>query len=265
MAQSAKLVQPPLRLGRIGYLALYLAFAAVAVRTLAIEAIRPMLPTYLVLESIFLILYSTVFIWQSLPGWVIHLVFTFQSGLILYILSMRPEFDFLILLYLLLSAQASSTLGGRIRWAWVAVFVLLSGGSLMYHLGVLRGLSLSLTTIAGEIIIPAFMIVNHENEIAQRHSQTLLDDLQETNQQLQLYASQVEDLASLQERNRLARQLHDTASQLVFSISLNIRSAQMILVSDPEHLPEQLESLQAMTSEALAQLRSLITRLRPPS
>ena len=263
--QSLKAVfdQQYARLGPIGYIALYLAFAAVVARTLSLESIRPRLPIYLGFELLILILYSLVFIFPKLPGWLLHLYFALQSALVLWLLSLRPEFDFLILVYLLLSAQASLVLSGHIRWAWVGVFVLLSGGSLMYYLGALRGLSLSLTTIAGEIIVPAFMIVNHENEIARRHSQILLDKLQETNRQLQLYASQVEDLAGLQERNRLARQLHDTTSQLVFSISLNIRSAQMLLVSDPERLPEQLERLQVLTSEALTQLRSLITSLRP--
>jgi signal transduction histidine kinase len=58
--------------------------------------------------------------------------------------------------------------------------------------------------------------------------------------------------------------LHDSVSQLVFSISLTARSAQLLLESDPERLPEQFDRLQALISEALAQLRSLITRLRPP-
>jgi signal transduction histidine kinase len=134
----------------------------------------------------------------------------------------------------------------------------------MFYLGALRGLSLSLTTIAGELVIPAYVIVYCENEIDRRQSQALLSEVQETNERLQLYAGQVEDLAALQVRNRLARQLHDSVSQLVFSISLTARSAQLLLESDPERLPEQFERLQALISEALAQLRSLITRLRPP-
>jgi signal transduction histidine kinase len=164
----------------------------------------------------------------------------------------------------LLSAQASLVFSGYALWVWVGIFVLLSGGSLMFYLGALRGLSLSLTTIAGVIVVPTYIMVYRENELARRRSQVLLGELQETNQRLQLYASQVEDLAVLQERNRLARQLHDTVSQFVFSISLTARSAQVLLESDPMRLPEQLERLQAMTGEALAQLRSLITRLRPP-
>ena len=92
----------------------------------------------------------------------------------------------------------------------------------------------------------------------------MIGELQETHQQLEVYASQVEELAALQERIRLARELHDSVSQLIFSINLNARSAQMLLKKDPARLPEILQRLQALTAEALSQLRSLITQLRPP-
>jgi len=170
----------------------------------------------------------------------------------------------LILLYLLLSAQASQVFRGRMLWFWVGVFVLLSGGSLIYFLGVARGLALSLTTIAAEIVIPTYIIVYNENENASRRSQSLLDELREANQRLQSYSRQVEELAAVQERNRLARGLHDSVSQLIFSISLTARSAQMLLGSNPTRLLEQLERLQSLTGEALSQMRSLITELRPP-
>jgi len=81
---------------------------------------------------------------------------------------------------------------------------------------------------------------------------------------LELYASQVEDLAAVQERNRLARELHDTVSQLIFSINLTTRSVQLLLKKEPARVPEQLSRLQAMSTDALTQLRSLITQLRPP-
>lgn len=255
---------PPPRLGPIGYLALYLVFVAVVARTLAIEGIRPRLPTYLATELFFLVLYTAVLIIPRLPAWLLHLYFALQSVLIIWLLSFRPEFDFLILLYLLLAAQVSLVFSGRMLWSWIGGFILFSAGSLIYFDGLLRGLSLSLTTIAGELVVPAYLLVSRENEIARRQSQALLGKLQESNQRLQAYANQVEDLAALQERNRLARELHDTVSQLVFSISLTTRSAQMLLKSDPASLKEQLERLQSMTGEALAQLRSLISRLRPP-
>jgi signal transduction histidine kinase len=233
-------------------------------RTLSVEGIRPQLSLYLAAELVFLAFYTAAFVFSRLPEWLFHLYFAVQSALAFGLISRYPEFDFLILLYLLLSAQAPMAFYGRKMWAWVGIFISLSAGSLIYYLGPARGLSLSLTTIAGELVVPAFILLNHENEIARRRSQALLGELQQANQRLQLYASQVEDLAALQERNQLARQLHDSVTQLMFSISLTCRSAQALLEKDPARLPEQLERLQTMTSDALAQLRSLIARLRPP-
>ena len=261
--QAQKPIPPP-RLGLIGYLALYLVFAAVLLRTLAIESIRPRLPTYLAAEALFLVLFTIVLILPRLPGWLLHVNFALQSGLIVWLISLHPDFDFLILLYMLLSAQVSLVFGGRMLWAWIGVFILLGSGTLIYFHGLARGLALSLTTSAADLVVPAYFIVSRENEHARRQSQALLGELQDTNQRLQAYASQVEDLAAMQERNRLARELHDTVSQFIFSISLTTRSAQVLLKTDPARLPEQLERLQTMTGEALAQLRSLISRLRPP-
>jgi signal transduction histidine kinase len=179
-------------------------------------------------------------------------------------LSWRPKFDFLVVLLFLLGYPVSIFFTGKIRLFWIIVLVFLTGGSLIFYLGLVQGLALSLTTMAGEIVLPAFLIVNHETETARARSQVLLEELQETHQRLQLYASQVDGLTAVQERNRLARELHDTVSQLIFSISLTISSAQLLLKKDPGKVPQQLYRLQEMTGDALSQLRSLITQLRPP-
>jgi signal transduction histidine kinase len=62
----------------------------------------------------------------------------------------------------------------------------------------------------------------------------------------------------------LARELHDSVSQLIFSITLTSQAARLLLERDPARVPQQLDRLQEMTSSALGQLRSLIAQLRPP-
>ena len=133
----------------------------------------------------------------------------------------------------------------------------------MFYLGALRGLSLGLTTMAGCIIIPAYIIANQEIEMAQLKSQAMLSELQVTHQQLQAYAGQVEELAAIEERNRLARELHDSISQTIFSIVLNTRSAQILVQRDPARVRLQLEQLQSLAQDALAEMRGLIAQLRP--
>lgn len=248
----------------IAVVAIYLAFAAVVARTFAVEEMQPLLPRYLRLELVYLILFTLV-MWKSkLPDWVLHLYFVVQSVLVLWMLSFRPQFDFIVVLLLLLTYQVSLYFRGWMRWIWVGILALLTGGSLIFYLGLLQGLAKSLTTIAGEIVLPAYLIFSQEIAMSRRKSQELLNELQGTHQRLQQYANNAEELASMQERNRLARELHDSVSQLIFSISLTTRSAQLLLEREPARVPEVLRQLQEMTSEGLSQLRSFITQLRPP-
>ncbi len=80
------------------------------------------------------------------------------------------------------------------------------------------------------------------------------------NARLYLQASQV---AALEERNRLARDLHDSITQTLFSITLTAESARAMLTRKPEKVEAQVERLQSLARGALAEMRSLIFQLRP--
>lgn len=253
----------PIKPGRIALIAIYLVFAAVVLRTLTYSDIRLLLPRYLWLQLVYVILFTALFWKPRIPAWLMHVYFAFQSVLVWIILSLYPEFDFIVVLFLLLCYQASLFFTARVRWTWVLILVSLTGGSLMFSLGFFQGLALALTTMASEIVILSYVIVNQETETAKEKSQILLNELQTTHAQLEAYMVQVEELTAIEERNRLARELHDTVSQLIFSISLTSRSAQLLLEKDPACAAEQINSLQNISSTALSQLRSLITQLRP--
>ncbi len=74
---------------------------------------------------------------------------------------------------------------------------------------------------------------------------------------------QAQQLAVLEERNRLARDLHDSVIQTIFSITLTAESARALLVKKPDRLPAQLERLQNLARSALSEMRALIFQLRP--
>jgi len=253
----------PLRPGRIGVIAVYLAFAAETARTLGLTTNRDLWPWYLGLNSVFLILFTAVLWRPALHPGLLHLYFALQSAIILALLSLNPQLDFVTALFVLLCYQAALVFAGRTRWFWIGVCVLLTGGSLMFYLGSLRGLALGLTSMAAGIVLPAYVIVNREVEAARATSQAMLSELEATHRQLEAYAGQVEELAAMEERNRLARELHDSVSQTMFSLLLATRSARILLERDPVRVRPQLEQLQELTQNALAQMRSLIAELRP--
>ncbi len=74
---------------------------------------------------------------------------------------------------------------------------------------------------------------------------------------------QAGELASGEERAHLARELHDSVTQALFSMTLVSRSVEMLLTPDPEAARAQMGQLRELQREALAEMRALIFELRP--
>ena len=74
---------------------------------------------------------------------------------------------------------------------------------------------------------------------------------------------QAGELAAGEERAHLARELHDSVTQALFSMSLVSRSVEMLLDRDPDAARTQLAQLRDLQREALAEMRALIFELRP--
>ncbi|MGB8212551.1 MAG: PocR ligand-binding domain-containing protein [Anaerolineales bacterium] len=74
----------------------------------------------------------------------------------------------------------------------------------------------------------------------------------------------VEQDAVNEERGRLARELHDSVSQALFSANLYAEAARMALASEKQAVAlENLEKLRSMTREAILEMRLLIFELHP--
>jgi signal transduction histidine kinase len=71
--------------------------------------------------------------------------------------------------------------------------------------------------------------------------------------------------AVLEERNRLARELHDSVTQQLFSMVLTAQAARTHFERNPARVAGHLERLQETATAALAEMRALILQLRPPA
>ena len=94
---------------------------------------------------------------------------------------------------------------------------------------------------------------------------SLLMELEDTHRKLQEYAVQAEELAAAEERNRLARELHDSVTQTIFSMTFAAESSRILAERDPSKVDAELERLQDLAKGALAEMRALIHQLRPTS
>jgi len=78
-------------------------------------------------------------------------------------------------------------------------------------------------------------------------------------------AAWAQDQAVLQERQRLARDLHDAVAQALYSVTLHAEAASRLLAAgDLATTAEYLRELQDAAQEALEEMRRLIFELRPP-
>src|SRR4051812_26068939 len=71
------------------------------------------------------------------------------------------------------------------------------------------------------------------------------------------------ELSFVEERTRLARDLHDSVVQKLFGVMLVAQSAATLLERDPAGARDQVQKLQEQAQDAIQELRSLIFQLRP--
>ena len=76
---------------------------------------------------------------------------------------------------------------------------------------------------------------------------------------------EVHGKAALEERQRLARDLHDSVSQALFGIALGTRTARTLLQQNPQAALEPLDYVLSLAEAGMAEMRALIFELRPES
>ena len=72
-----------------------------------------------------------------------------------------------------------------------------------------------------------------------------------------------QEAAILEERTRLGRDLHDSVTQSIFSVSMLARAARLQSARGSEALPATLERVEQLSQQALVEMRSLLFELQP--
>jgi len=82
-------------------------------------------------------------------------------------------------------------------------------------------------------------------------------------EQLQSVLEVREHLASLEERNRLARELHDSVKQQVFATAMQVAAARALMSQDPEAAARNLARAESLVLQAQQELNDMLRQLRP--
>jgi signal transduction histidine kinase len=101
------------------------------------------------------------------------------------------------------------------------------------------------------------------NEARQR-SQQLLVELQEAHDQLRAYTTQARQLAVSEERNRLAREMHDALGHRLTVAVVQLEGAQRLIPTDPSRSASMIAAMREQLKHALAELRQTVSTLRSP-
>ena len=92
----------------------------------------------------------------------------------------------------------------------------------------------------------------------------LVRDISERKQSEEKLLQQTQELSVLQERNRLARELHDSVTQSLYSLTLYAEAGRRLAASgDLDRVKDYLEQLGGTAQQALKDTRLLVHQLRP--
>ena len=116
--------------------------------------------------------------------------------------------------------------------------------------------------VAAQFFVIIFSYVAIREEAARQQVQSLANQLGQANQKLREYAVQAEELATTKERNRLAREIHDSLGHYLIVINVQLSAAQAILDIDQVRALDALQKAQSLTQEGLDEVRQSVAALR---
>ncbi len=188
--------------------------------------------------------------------------FALQLALVGLTMGVSPTMGALWLMPLPLVSQAVMGLPRRWMWTVCALVLMVFLLPLGPQIGWLAAASGSVTFLAAIIFVVVFSQVYVSEQRARAEVERLAAQLQQANRQLRDYALQVEELATMRERNRLAREIHDSLGHYLTVVNVQLEAARAVFAREPAKALEALRKAQALTREGLAEVRRSVAALR---
>jgi signal transduction histidine kinase len=196
-------------------------------------------------------------------------IYLFVQIVIICTLSLlTPSVDYWAALFCPLVVQVMHSFPQRTGFLTTGIFTVITSVFLLVGLGLEVGLPLVLVYGVIYFLLAAFIAMILEANAAREASQKQQAELQqEVDQRLQveeaLRKSQMEK-AITAERSRLARELHDSVTQSLYSLTLLAEAGQrMIQAEELQQIAGNQARLGEIAQQALQEMRLLVYELRP--
>ena len=192
---------------------------------------------------------------------IIYLALQICIGASLLFLARSPVIMFAMLP---LAGQAVVLLSRHIMFAACALMWLLLVVPMTILIGWRPALVLGVFFLAGIVFVVVITELAVKEQRANREIERLVAELQSANDKLRQYADQVEELATLKERNRLAREIHDSLGHYLTVVIVQIEAAIALIEKDRERSLDGLRKAQGLAQKGLAEVRESVAVLRAP-
>ena len=194
-----------------------------------------------------------------------QIYFMVQTALVIGGMLLYYELDFFALLFMPLGGQAMFLLPRKKAITWIVIFSAAIVSAQLIQFRYANSFLFTPLYLGGLIGVASFSTLMLRTNEARIQSDRLLDELQQAHKKLQEYAGQAEELATAKERNRLARELHDSVAQTLYGLTLQAEAAARELNNgQTDKAAEQLREIRDSAQQSLQETRLLIFELRPP-
>ena len=112
------------------------------------------------------------------------------------------------------------------------------------------------------MFLAVFAQMRLNEQQARERTEQLMAELEKANVQLAAYATQAEELAMTQERNRLAREIHDNLGHYLTIVNVQIEAAKVVMDSDPGRALDAMNKAQELAQKGLTRVRESVAALR---
>lgn len=168
--------------------------------------------------------------------------------------------------YLVLAAIDSNILfKSPLKIFFNAVIVLMS-----IYFSINQSMEFKLINISITIIILAVFYYTEEENDKKLRAQELYDELRisgeklkKANMDLEIYASSIEELTLLRERNRISREIHDSVGHALSTIAIQLGAIERTIGRDQNTAEELIKSLRTFTQSSLKDVRMAVREMKP--